>query len=60
MAYQKFTKQQRWEIAKKFTKAERQSYKKGQRYGFLCGVHAPAKRKSFHYGYDEKGQMYLK
>lgn len=47
MAYTKWTTEQKREFARnrKFSKPQLESYRKGKRYGFLQGVHAPKRTK---------------
>ncbi len=44
MAYKPYTKEQKQQYAKRFTKEERVAYLAGKRQGFLEGVHKPVKQ----------------
>lgn len=45
MAYRKRSTAEKKRYGAQFSEDERRSYRKGKRYGFLIGVHAPRKKK---------------
>ena len=52
--YRQYSLEEKRKFAKRFTKAQRESYRAGKRQGFLEGVHKNGKKPSFKTGTQRK------